>query len=136
MCPPLPRSPHPLSPSSHLGAAPPPLATGPFTWARGLGPLDPPAAAALSSCQARVRSLLRGQVFATLDGWRVKAVSAGRLPEACLLHAHLAYLYKAVTAAELDARSALTLLSANIFLQVGKAAGGRVAAEGVCGCGR
>ena len=57
------------------------------------------------------------QVLPTLEAWRVKAQVGGRISEACMLHAHLAYLFKAVQVAELDVFSAVTLLSANIFLQ-------------------
>lgn len=72
----------------------------------------------LNNSVARWRERLDAVAFPTLARWVRYATNAQQLGRACVVYAHLAYLYRNVLEAELDRRAVATLLTAQIFLNV------------------
>ena len=67
-------------------------------------------------CQMKLRDILHTKVFPILAKWTIKAKADGKVIEACMLHAHLAYLFRNVEAEELDCRIVFTMLASQIYL--------------------
>ena len=66
----------------------------------------------------RWRAQLNLRVFPLLANWVRCATDAQQLGTACILYAHLAYLYRNTLETDLNQRSVATLLTAQIFLNV------------------
>jgi hypothetical protein len=67
-------------------------------------------------CQQQIRTLLDEKVFKIIARWIVKAKRDGLMSQACMLHAHLAYLYRNVEEGELNPRIVFTSLASQIFI--------------------
>ena len=72
--------------------------------------------ALLDEKQKQLRQTLDKRVFPLLERWCAHAVKVQNISLACVIHAHLAFLYKNVLPEELDTRIVSTLLCAQIFL--------------------
>jgi hypothetical protein len=82
---------------------------------RGLACGDSVIADALQ-CQQQVRNLLDEKVFRIIARWTVVAKREGLMSQACMLHAHLAFLYRNVEETELTPRIVFTSLASQIFI--------------------
>jgi len=70
----------------------------------------------LASRSAHLKDVLRNKAFDILEDWRMKAMAQDDLTTACVLHAHLGYLFRYCTFGSYDVKSITTLLSCQIFL--------------------
>ena len=71
----------------------------------------------LEPALARVKKLLMGRVYSILERWCERCnLHDGQVQTACILRAHLAYLFKDVEASDLTTRTVSTLLSSQVFL--------------------
>ena len=84
-------------------------------FVRGLDCSDEIIAEALS-CQKHIRTLLEDKMFKIIARWIKRAKSAGKLSQACMLHAHLAFIYRNVEAEDLNPRNVFAILASQIFL--------------------
>jgi hypothetical protein len=66
--------------------------------------------------QKYLRNILNDQAFKMIARWIRKAKDEGQMKVACLLHAHLAYLFRNIQTAELNSSSVFAILSCQIFL--------------------
>jgi hypothetical protein len=67
-------------------------------------------------CQKQIRDLLENKVFRIVARWINKAKKDGHYADACMLHAHLAFIFRNVEPEQLNARIVFTLLASQIFL--------------------
>jgi hypothetical protein len=67
-------------------------------------------------CQQKIRSLLEEKIFKVIARWIKKSKRAGKYGQACMLHAHLAFIHRNVEADELSPRVVFTILASQIFL--------------------
>lgn len=67
-------------------------------------------------CQKKLRKILDERVFRILARWIKKAKTDGKMHIACMLHAHLAFLYRNVQIEDLTPTIVFSLLSCQIFL--------------------
>ena len=67
-------------------------------------------------CRDNMRKLLDDKVFKIIARWIKKAKQDGYISKACMLHAHLSFLYKNVETVDLDARVVFSLLASQIYL--------------------
>lgn len=67
-------------------------------------------------CQRKIRALLEEKTFKIIARWIKKSKKEGKMAQACMLHAHLAFLYRNVEAADLNARIVFTSLASQIFI--------------------
>jgi hypothetical protein len=67
-------------------------------------------------CQKKIRVLLDGDVFKILIRWIKKCKEDDSIGQACMLHAHMAYLFKNVEYDELDAHKVFSLLGSQVFI--------------------
>lgn len=63
-----------------------------------------------------VRGVLNDQVFPMLERWCNSATRLQRMDQACVLHAHLCYMYKNLEYDDLTLQSVCTFLSSQMFL--------------------
>ena len=68
------------------------------------------------NCQKTVRHLLEDKLFKIIARWTKRSKDSGKICEACMLHAHLAFIYRNINDNELDIRSIFTMLASQIFL--------------------
>ncbi|KAJ1425171.1 hypothetical protein B484DRAFT_93375, partial [Ochromonadaceae sp. CCMP2298] len=68
------------------------------------------------ACQQKLRQLLENRVFRILARWIKKAKEEGKMSTACMLHAHMAYIYRNVQAEDLTPTVVFAVLSCQIFL--------------------
>lgn len=68
------------------------------------------------SCQKKIRVLLEEKIFKIIARWIKKSKKDGKFGQACMLHAHLAFIYRNVEADELSPRIVFTVLASQIFL--------------------
>ena len=66
----------------------------------------------------RWHNQLQLRAFPLLAHWVRHATNAQQLGTACIVYAHLAYVYKNTLETDLDQRSVATLLTSQIFLNV------------------
>ena len=69
-----------------------------------------------SSCQKKIRILLEDKMFKIIARWIKKSKSDGKYGQACMLHAHLAMIYRNVEAEDLSSRNVFAILASQIFL--------------------
>lgn len=67
-------------------------------------------------CRTKLRKILDDRVFKILARWIKKAKADGKVIICCMLHAHLAFLYRNVTKEELTPTIVFSILSCQIFL--------------------
>ena len=67
-------------------------------------------------CQKNLRTLLDDKVFKIIARWIKASKAEGKMLQACMLHANLAYLYRNVEADDLNPRIVFTSLASQIFL--------------------
>ena len=67
-------------------------------------------------CQRKLRKILEDRVFKIIARWIKKAKEEGRMFLACMLHAHLAFIYRNVQKEDLTPTVVFALLSCQIFL--------------------
>jgi hypothetical protein len=67
-------------------------------------------------CQKRIRALLEEKMFKIIARWIKRSKKDGRFGQACMLHAHLAFIYRNVEPEELTPRVVFTVLASQIFL--------------------
>ena len=82
---------------------------------RGLE-LSPKQLKMLQEKRKQIRQLINEQVFPMLDRWCEHATKSDEIQKACILHAHLAFLFFHLPAAEFDRNIVSTILAAQIFL--------------------
>jgi hypothetical protein len=68
------------------------------------------------ACQKKVRMLLEEKMFKVLARWIKKSKKDGKFGQACMLHAHLAFIHRNVEPEELSPRVVFTVLASQIFL--------------------
>ncbi|CAM9225977.1 unnamed protein product, partial [Phaeothamnion confervicola] len=87
---------------------------------RGLEASERPAdaLAVLAQAQGRIRRRLNGEAFPMLERWLQRAVRDKDTEQACVLHAHLLYLFKSVAADELNYAVCSVVISAQVWLMV------------------
>lgn len=106
---------------------------------RGLA-CSPAHLAFLSDSQVRLRTKLNTVVFPMLERWYARVVRKKELHKACVVSAHLAYLFRNLRDADLNYTNVSTLLCAQVFLTInfrfdvdisveGEGAGGKVDRE-------
>jgi hypothetical protein len=66
--------------------------------------------------QKSLRDLLNNKVFRIIARWIRAAKNEGSISQACMLHAHLAFLYRNIDESNMDTRDVFTLLASQIFL--------------------
>jgi hypothetical protein len=66
--------------------------------------------------RGELKEMLLEQVYPMLERWVAHAVKLDDMATACMLHAHLAYLFLHLSYEELSPKIAVTLLSSQIFL--------------------
>ena len=67
-------------------------------------------------CQSKIRQLLEDKMFKVIARWITKSKKDGKFAQACMLHAHLALIYRNVAAEELNPRNVFAILASQIFL--------------------
>lgn len=67
-------------------------------------------------CRTKLRKILDERVFKILARWIKKAKADGKVLICCMLHAHLAFLYRNVRKEELTPTIVFSILSCQIFL--------------------
>lgn len=89
---------------------------GAYTQAlvRGLDECDDVLGEALV-CQKNIRNMLEDRVFKIIARWIKKSKQEGKMAQACMLHAHLAFIYRNVEEEDLNARVIFTILASQIF---------------------
>ena len=90
--------------------------SGPQSCTRGLYLRDGSDLEFLKEARARMRRKLDGTVYNMLDHWCESATKQRKMPIACCLHAHLAFLFRNYTEKDFNKRSVMTILIAQIFL--------------------
>ena len=68
------------------------------------------------TCQKKIRVLLEEKMFKIIARWIKKSKKDGMFGQACMLHAHLAFIYRNVEEDELSPRIVFTVLASQIFL--------------------
>ena len=66
--------------------------------------------------QKKLRSLLQDQVFKIIARWIKKAKDDGKMTIACMLHAHLAFIFRNMQYEEMSTLSVFAMLSCQVFL--------------------
>jgi hypothetical protein len=82
---------------------------------RGLDITDEMMEAAFE-CQRSLRNILNDQVLKIITRWIKKAKDEGLISIACMLHAHLAYLFRNIQSHELNPMTVFSWLSCQVFL--------------------
>ena len=67
-------------------------------------------------CQKELRTLLDDKVFKIIARWIKLSKAEGKMKQACMLHANLAYLYRNVEAEDLTPRVVFSHLASQIFI--------------------
>jgi hypothetical protein len=67
-------------------------------------------------CQKKIRVLLEEKMFKIIARWIKRSKKDGRFGQACMLHAHLAFIYRNVEEVDLTPRVVFTVLASQIFL--------------------
>ena len=67
-------------------------------------------------CQKKIRVLLEEKMFKVIARWIKKSKKDGNLGQACMLHAHLAFIHRNVEPEDLTPRAVFTMLASQIFL--------------------
>ena len=67
-------------------------------------------------CQSKIRKLLDEKAFKIIARWIKKSKKEGKMMQACMLHAHLAYLHRNVEYQDLNMRNVFAFLASQIFL--------------------
>jgi hypothetical protein len=67
-------------------------------------------------CQQKIRNLLEDKMFKVIARWIKKSKQEGKYGQACMLHAHLAFIHRNVEADQLSPRVVFTILASQIFL--------------------
>ena len=68
------------------------------------------------TCQKKLRSLIDDKAFKIIARWIKKSKKDGKMMQACMLHAHLAYLHRNIEAEDLNLRNVFSILASQIFL--------------------
>lgn len=72
----------------------------------------------LGDSQRRLRTKLNTVVFPMLEKWYYRLIKQKELQKACILRAHLAYLFRNMTEADLSFTNVSTLLCSQVFLTI------------------
>jgi hypothetical protein len=67
-------------------------------------------------CQKKIRVLLEEKMFKIIARWIKRSKKDGRFGQACMLHAHLAFIFRNVEEVDLTPRIVFTVLASQIFL--------------------
>jgi hypothetical protein len=67
-------------------------------------------------CQKKIRALLEDKMFKIIARWIKKSKKDGKFGQACMLHAHLAFIHRNVEVENLSPRVVFTILASQIFL--------------------
>ena len=65
---------------------------------------------------SRLQILLRSNVFRVLERWLKKALQVQDMVTACIVHAHLIYVFKNTEPAEYDFTAVSVMLTSQVFL--------------------
>lgn len=68
------------------------------------------------ACQLEIRNILNDKIFKILARWITKAKADGKMFVACMLHAHLAYLFRNVQKEDLTPTIVFSTLASQVFL--------------------
>eukprot|EP00976_Prorocentrum_cordatum_P035527 722461-Prorocentrum_minimum.AAC.1 len=71
----------------------------------------------LITAQQQIRHKLHAQLLPILSGWCERCMREGRVNQASIVHAHLAYMHRNVEMADLDLRMVKTFLVAQMWLR-------------------
>lgn len=63
-----------------------------------------------------IRGVLEGKVMKILARWIKRAKKEGHIIAACMIHAHLAFLFKNVESSELDEKKIFAMLASQVYL--------------------
>lgn len=74
--------------------------------------------AVLSDSQVRLRTKLNTVVFPMLERWQARVIKKKELHKACVVSAHLAYLFRNLRPQDLNYTNVSTLLCAQVFLTI------------------
>lgn len=83
---------------------------------RGLDNVDEKKIEEAHTCQKNIRRMLDEKVFKIIARWTKKAKEEGKMHEACILHAHLAFLFRNIEKEDLTPRIVFSTLASQIFL--------------------
>lgn len=102
---------------------------------RGLA-CSPAHLAFLGDSQVRLRTKLNTVVFPMLERWHARVVKKKELHKACVVSAHLAYLFRNLREADLNYTNVSTLLCAQVFLTINFRFDVDISVEGEGGAGK
>jgi hypothetical protein len=85
-------------------------------YVRGLDEVTDGVIEEARTCQVSLRNLLDDKIFSIIARWTKRAKKEGHTVNACMLHAHLAFLYRNVDKRDLSPRVIFTMLASQIFL--------------------
>lgn len=83
---------------------------------RGLQNVDEGRIKEALQCQKNIRQMLDEKVFKIIARWIRKSKDDRKMHQACILHAHLAFLYRNVEKEDLNCRIVFSTLASQIFL--------------------
>jgi hypothetical protein len=83
---------------------------------RGLDNIDEKKIEEAQACQKHIRQLLDDKVFRIIARWTTKAKNDKQMHQACILHAHLAYLHRNIDREQLNPRVVFSMLASQIYL--------------------
>lgn len=66
--------------------------------------------------QTKIRALLDNRILKIIARWIKRAKKSGQIVCACMLHAHLAFLYKNVEAESLDDRKIFSMIASQVYI--------------------
>jgi hypothetical protein len=72
----------------------------------------------LSESQVRLRTKMNRVVFPMLERWYTRSIKKKELHKACIISAHLAYLFRNLSVKDLNYTNVSTLLCAQVFLTI------------------
>ena len=67
-------------------------------------------------CQQDIRALLEDKMFKIIARWTTRCKKDGRYAQACVLHAHMAFIFRNVKPDQLSTKVVFALLASQIFL--------------------
>ena len=89
---------------------------GEFAFVRGLDDVTEDVIVEAKACQRKLRATLDDKIFSIIARWTKRSKKDGLVIQACMLHAHLAFLYRNVDPQDLNPRVVFTILASQIFL--------------------
>eukprot|EP00958_Prasinococcus_capsulatus_P016955 scaffold1900_cov389-Prasinococcus_capsulatus_cf.AAC.31 len=89
---------------------------GSNTHIRGLADLSTASMDGVSNAQNRIHKQLHGTVFRVLERWYDDCAKRRMIRDACVIRAHITYLFKDLKYEHIDERIAVSMLSSQLFL--------------------